>query len=85
MVDLNKGATVELVKVLSDDIRTDANGVKHSSAGAAIRDVCSAIRGDINNLDEKSGKLLIPAGNKTYLAQLQVVNNKPVLVYAEEE
>lgn len=43
------------------------------------------LEGEIDDLDEKSGKLLIPAGNKTYLAQLQVVNNKPVLAYVEEE
>lgn len=33
MVDLNKGATVELVKALSDDIRTLPNNTKVSSAG----------------------------------------------------
>lgn len=37
MVDLNKGATVELVKALSDDIRTLPDGTKASSAGAAVR------------------------------------------------
>ena len=37
MVDLNKGATVELVKTLSDDIRTMSNGVKGDSAGAVTR------------------------------------------------
>ncbi len=37
MVDLNKGATVELVKALSDDIRTMSNGVKGDSAGAVTR------------------------------------------------
>ena len=37
MVDLNKGATVELVKALSDDIRTLLDGTKAESAGAAVR------------------------------------------------
>lgn len=37
MVDLNKGATVELVKALSDDIRTLPDGMKAASAGAAVR------------------------------------------------
>lgn len=36
-VDLTKGATVELVKRLSDDIRTQADGTKAGSAGAAVR------------------------------------------------
>lgn len=36
-IDLNKGATVELVKVLSDDLRTGADGVTYDSAGAATR------------------------------------------------
>lgn len=36
-VDLTKGATVELVKRLSDDIRTQADGTKAPSAGAAVR------------------------------------------------
>lgn len=52
MVDLNKGATVELVKVLSDDIRTDANGVKHSSAGAAVRDLYNKLENEIDALAE---------------------------------
>ena len=37
MVNLNKGATVELVKALSDDIRTLPDGTKAASAGAAVR------------------------------------------------
>lgn len=37
-VDLTKGATVELVKTLSDDLRTRDDNTKYSSAGAAMRD-----------------------------------------------
>ena len=36
-VDLTKGATVELVKTLSDDLRTKSDSTKWESAGAAIR------------------------------------------------
>ena len=36
-IDLNKGATVELVKALSDDIRTLPDGTKATSAGAETR------------------------------------------------
>lgn len=43
MVDLNKGATVELVKALSDDIRTLPDGTKASSAGAAVRGQISEV------------------------------------------
>lgn len=39
MVDLNKGATVGLVKALSDDIRTGADGTKRASAGAMVREI----------------------------------------------
>ena len=52
MVDLNKGATVGLVKALSDDIRTDANGVKHLSAGAAVRDLYNKLENEIDALAE---------------------------------
>lgn len=37
MVDLNKGATVELVKTLSDDIRRKSDGSRAPSAGEAVR------------------------------------------------
>lgn len=36
-IDLNKGATVGLVKALSDDIRTLPDGTKAANAGAALR------------------------------------------------
>lgn len=39
MVNLNKGATVELVKALSDDIRTLPDGTKAASAGEAVRNI----------------------------------------------
>lgn len=45
MVDLNKGATVELVKTLSDDLRTGADGTVYESAGAAIRTAQEEIAG----------------------------------------
>lgn len=47
MVDLSKGATVELVKALSDDIRTLPNGTKAESAGAAVRWVYSKLENEI--------------------------------------
>ena len=42
-IDLNKGATVELVKALSDDIRTLSDGTKAASAGAAVRNIRSEL------------------------------------------
>lgn len=42
-IDLNKGATVELVKALSDDIRTLPDGTKAASAGAAVRNIQSEL------------------------------------------
>ena len=42
-INLIKGATVELVKVLSDDIRTLPDGTKASSAGEAVREQSEAI------------------------------------------
>ena len=41
-VDLNKGATVELVKTLSDDMRTRVDGTKAASAGEAVREKADA-------------------------------------------
>lgn len=68
MVDLNKGATVELVKVLSDDLRTGADGEVYSSAGAAVRQQTEMLKSgngvkylnDINMLYSKKtdGKFL---------------------------
>ena len=49
-VDLTKGATVELVKALSDDIRTQADGTKAGSAGAAVRNQMTEIKAVINAL-----------------------------------
>lgn len=50
-VDITKGATVELVKTLSDDLRTKNDNTKYSSAGAAVRDL-SARKADIDGVYE---------------------------------
>ena len=52
MVDLNKGATVELVKALSDDLRTGADGTVYESAGAAIRAVHNRLESLIATREE---------------------------------
>lgn len=52
-VDLNKGATVELVKTLSDDLRTKADGTKASSAGEAVRGQFSDLKSAIDVLSPK--------------------------------
>ena len=51
-VDLTKGATVELVKRLSDDIRTQADGTKAGSAGAAVRNQITDLKNAIESLGE---------------------------------
>ena len=48
-VDLKKGATVELVKTLSDDLRTKADGTKANSAGEAVREQISDLKSHLNN------------------------------------
>lgn len=53
-VDLTKGATVELVKRLSDDIRTQADGTKAGSAGAAVRNQITDLK---NALSKKADAL----------------------------
>lgn len=45
-VDVSKGATVELVKTLSDDLRTKNDGTKYTSAGAGVR----ALESETNDL-----------------------------------
>ena len=50
MVDLNKGATVELVKTLSDDIRTLPDGTKAASAGDAVRESVAIVEQMKTNL-----------------------------------
>lgn len=49
-VDLTKGATVELVKTLSDDLRAKSDGTKWESAGAAIRAHDAEISNVMNDL-----------------------------------
>ena len=61
MVDLNKGATVELVKTLSDDIRTLPDGTKAASAGAVTREVYSTLK-TLNAYDITSGLLTKTTG-----------------------
>ena len=56
----DKGATVKLVKTLSDDIRTLPNGTKATSAGAVTREVYSTLK-TLNAYDITSGLL-----TKTY-------------------
>lgn len=48
-IDLNKGATVELVKALSDDIRTLPDGTKAASAGDAVRRQIGNVKNDLRN------------------------------------
>lgn len=43
-VDLTKGATVELVKTLSDDIRTQVDGTKGKSAGQVVRNLENSVK-----------------------------------------
>lgn len=74
-----------LHKMLGDEIELDEAQSRNEELLIQVLKLSSTMKGEIDDLDEKSGKLLIPAGNKTYLAQLQVVNNKPVLAYVEEE
>lgn len=50
-VDLTKGATVELVKTLSDDLRTRADGTKANSAGEAVRGQISDLKSHLDSLD----------------------------------
>lgn len=51
-VDLTKGATVELVKTLSDDLRAKSDGTKWESAGAAIRAHDAEISNVMNDLSQ---------------------------------
>lgn len=53
-VDLSKGATVELVKTLSDDLRTKNDGTKHSGAGAAVR----SLESDVEDLKSAFDNLI---------------------------
>ena len=55
MVDLNKGATVELVKTLSDDLRTGADGTVYESAGTITRKIDNELT-DLKNTVHNLGK-----------------------------
>lgn len=56
-VDLTKGATVELVKTLSDDLRTKSDSTKWESAGAAIRAHDAEISNVQSDLRENSAQI----------------------------
>ena len=72
MVDLNKGATVELVKALSDDIRTLPDGTKASSAGAAVRGQAAVLNTALaGKVDKETGKSLMSADEHTKLTGIE--------------
>ncbi len=68
-VDLNKGATVELVKTLSDDLRTKVDGTKHSSAGAMARAIETEVAGlktnfvNYNLFNKRTASIISVMGN----------------------
>lgn len=64
-VDMNKGATVELVKTLSDDIRTNSAGTKAESAGEAVR-IVETKSADL--VDKHNG---LTGGELEYIANLE--------------
>ena len=79
MVNLNKGATVELVKALSDDIRTLPDGTKAASAGAAVREQSEAISiiNPMTNIQWTLGKSIDATGviaNNQYMALSQKIS-----------
>ena len=78
-INLIKGATVELVKVLSDDIRTLPDGTKASSAGEAVREQSEAISiiNPMTNIQWTLGKSIDATGviaNNQYMALSQKIS-----------
>lgn len=87
-VDLNKGATVELVKTLSDDLRTKDDGTKYNSAGDAVRDNASKVtdlKTDFKYIDEGHIKteLTVTAGRYINKSGVLVVNNNQHLAISD--
>lgn len=66
-VDLNKGATVELVKTLSDDIREGADGTVYQSAGDAVREQVGDLKSAIQSDVFKATKAIVASDFNNYL------------------
>ena len=77
-VDLNKGATVELVKTLSDDLRTKADGTKASSAGEAVRVQFSELNNAIDNVNDTLNEITVYTDDYTELNPIKTVTGKYV-------
>lgn len=81
MVNLNKGATVELVKTLSDDIRIGYDGTEYETAGDAVRGQVGALKQDLINtrivLD------IIPTWHYGYIDKNGLHDGSPSWKYSE--